>query len=435
MHLRGCSNGCFDGHYKIFHKCGLVPDTGNPTPNKVPSLYRHRSKVNGATRPVGSYTIDIRTKTVGRIFKSTGIFPSNKHAVDLLQEIRFMIKDLDISRDEIRLGRIKHGTVRLLDALVAYKTGCDSAAEAHGHKLLGPTMRTWLSSYSVSQYTIRQYTSYIERFERMGVITPRTVVRDVPEIVRALRKKFNQESKAIYFRSLRTMFISFLKGGLGYDDDSLLLKGVMRVPRVPVRFRREHHPLRTIHDLIALGDRINTNGRWKNRKVDYREWIYFMVFTGLRPTEFERGLWEIDSKTGHLLIRGTKTINARRIIPMIAFLEPRSRRLANLQMRLINLDPPTPVRSRDFRRTAAIWFEEAGIPRSRYSYYLGHGARDVTALYEQRTPSKEELDSDRERFIRFITVAKESHSQAPDNCRVVPIKGFLQMLNEKHPIA
>ena len=36
----------------------------------------------------------------------------------------------------------------------------------------------------------------------------------------------------------------------------------------------------------------------------------------------------------------------------------------------------------DFRRTYANWLEAAGIPRTRRKLYLGHGASDVTALYE-----------------------------------------------------
>jgi len=36
----------------------------------------------------------------------------------------------------------------------------------------------------------------------------------------------------------------------------------------------------------------------------------------------------------------------------------------------------------DLRRTYANWLEGAGIPRTRRRLYMGHGARDVTDLYE-----------------------------------------------------
>lgn len=37
----------------------------------------------------------------------------------------------------------------------------------------------------------------------------------------------------------------------------------------------------------------------------------------------------------------------------------------------------------DLRRTYSNWLEAAGIPRTRRRMYMGHGARDVTDLYEQ----------------------------------------------------
>ena len=36
----------------------------------------------------------------------------------------------------------------------------------------------------------------------------------------------------------------------------------------------------------------------------------------------------------------------------------------------------------DLRRSYANWLEAAGIPRTRRRLYLGHGAGDVTGLYE-----------------------------------------------------
>lgn len=88
--------------------------------------------------------------------------------------------------------------------------------------------------------------------------------------------------------------------------------------------------------------------------------------------------------TGHLRINGVKTANASRLVPHVVWLKPALRSPHGLHQRLDALDPPTAVRARDFRRTASIWFEEAGIPRSRLSYYLGHGTRDMTSFYPSR---------------------------------------------------
>jgi hypothetical protein len=106
-----------------------------------------------------------------------------------------------------------------------------------------------------------------------------------------------------------------------------------------------------------------------------------------------------------------------RVIPLILWLEPERRTLGNLQMRLVNLQPATVVRCRDFRRTSAVWYEQAGVPRSRYSYYLGHGPKDMTALYERRTPTKAEMDADRQALLTWI---KQQHERvAPASVPVV----------------
>lgn len=37
----------------------------------------------------------------------------------------------------------------------------------------------------------------------------------------------------------------------------------------------------------------------------------------------------------------------------------------------------------DLRRTSSKWLELSGIPRTRRRMYMGHGAKDVTDLYER----------------------------------------------------
>jgi hypothetical protein len=392
---------------------------------------RAKKKINGKWQPSGSYLVDVVTKTVGRIVKATGIFPTTKNAREKLEQVKLMLKDLDINRDEQRLTQIKLGKVKLLDALAAYQSGRVSAIEAYAGDTLLPSMLKWLQTYTSSPYTLDQYTEFIKRLQRLSLITPSTRVRELPDVMRALKAKMNREGKAVYFRAMRQMFISYAKTGLGYDADSTILKELKKISLIPVRSRREHHPFAHFYELIELGRRINSSGRWGNRTVDYRSWVFFMTLTGIRPTEFERGAWERDAKTGHIRIKGTKTVNANRVVPNIIWLSADSRRLANLQMRLINLDPPTPIRCRDFRRSAALFYEAAGIPRSRYSYYLGHGHRDITGIYERHTPTVAQLDADRAKLLKWID--EQRHNKPIKQARVwsPTAKAFLEELYEE----
>ena len=374
--------------------------------NEIPRL-RAKRRDGAEWTPVGSYLVDMRTQSVGRIAKASGVFPNMRNAAELIQQIKLMIRELDVNREMVKLTQIKQGKVRLLDALAAWKAGRLTFAESYAGESLVPTFEKWLDTTSVSPITVKQYRNYMSRLMRLGMVQPSSKIRDVPDVLRAVRVVMAKEHKAVYYGNVRQMFMSFLVNHLGYDDDSHVLRDLRRVPVIKVRKRREHHPLRGPQDLIELGSRINTNGRWGNRSVDYQSWIYFMTLTGMRPTEFERGLWERDEETGHLRIKGTKTRNAVRVIPLILWLEPERRTLGNLQMRLVNLQPPTVVRCRDFRRTSAVWYEQAGVPRSRYSYYLGHGPKDMTALYERRTPTKAEMDADRQALLTWIKLQHE----------------------------
>lgn len=359
---------------------------------------------------VGSYSVDIVTKTVGRISKASGVFPQQRNAVEMLKDIKLMVKDLDAHRDIERLSLIKAGKIRLLDALVDYQKGRLHFIEANINDPFKKLFTQWVEQGGLSPSTKRNRLGLVKRLESLKMIDATTPVRDIPDVVRRLRAKYQGEAKAEMFNLTRTHILVFLRHHLGYDEESHVFRRVVQVPRIKPTTKRAHHPLRTVHDLFDLINRINsTRGPNEDPKnpTDYRAWLLFLVMTGIRPTEFNRGLWERDKETGHLRIKGVKTANASRIVPHVTWLKPAERSPHGLHQRLEALDPPTSVRARDFRRTASIWFEEAGIPRSRLSYYMGHGTRDMTSLYQSRQPSKAELDADQTKLVDWLFAQKK----------------------------
>ena len=359
--------------------------------------HRGRVKVGNKWKSAGSFKIDILTKSVGRLVKHTGVFPKTKNATDLVRQMKLMLKELDTSRDRSKLEQIKSGKVTLLDALTGWHQGRLSFTDSYAGDLLRQRMKKWLPVSGPSVDTREQWTAFSKRLEREDIITDSTKVHEIPDILRRLRNRFEVDDHPTTFNHYRTFFLSFLVRELGYDDDdSFILKQTRRVKKLPIKNRREHHPLPNPHDFLALVKRINTKGRWERHSVEYATWCWFMALHGLRPTEFARGLWERDKVTGHIRITGTKTKNSTRVVPNIAWLKPEPRRLANLQMRLLNLKPATLVRTRDFRRTASLWWEAAGVPRSRYRYYMGHGPMVMTDRYQQTTPSEQMLNEDKE---------------------------------------
>jgi integrase len=90
------------------------------------------------------------------------------------------------------------------------------------------------------------------------------------------------------------------------------------------------------------------------------------------------GRWHLKADRVH--VEGTKRAGRVCDIPLV-----RSPAVPRMHRR--TFEDGVRARSRDLtpydlRRTYANWLEAAGIPRTRRRLYLGHGAGDVTDLYE-----------------------------------------------------
>jgi hypothetical protein len=394
-------------------------------------LHRGRVKVGNHWRSAGSYKVDIRTKSVGRIVKHSGVFPNSKNPTEYLRQIKIMLKELDVARDKKKLTQIKDGKVGLLDALSAWQSGRLTFAEAYGSESLKARLERWIPVSAGSPMTRQQWNEYFKRLIKLKFLDDDTLVREVPDVLRRLRGLFESDKKAVSFNHYRTMFLSFLQKDLGYDEDSHVLQQTRRVKKLEITNLREHHPLENPHDLLELGERINTRGRWNRREVDYRSWIWFMALHGLRPEEFANGHWLRDPKTGHIRITGTKTKNAIRVVPSITWLKPEPRSLKNLQMRLYFLTPATAVRARDFRRTASLWWEAAGIPRSRYRYYMGHGAVEMTDRYQVRSLTEAVLNEDKQRLETWLSSKLDNPAAKTKRVWSPATKNFLASLLDR----
>lgn len=97
---------------------------------------RVRKKINGKWQPSGSYLVEIVTKTVGRIVKATGAFPTTKNGREKLEQIKL-------------------GNVKLLDALAPYQSGRMNAVEAYAGDAFVPAMANWLQDDSSPQARTR----------------------------------------------------------------------------------------------------------------------------------------------------------------------------------------------------------------------------------------------------------------------------------------
>ena len=98
----------------------------------------------------------------------------------------------------------------------------------------------------------------------------------------------------------------------------------------------------------------------------------------LGPTEYW-GKWE--DRGDRILIHGTKRSGRERFVPRFCAIGPPYFEYPAFRGALRDAGDPE-VKPYDLRRSYANWLESAGIPRTRRKLYLGHGATDVTSLYE-----------------------------------------------------
>jgi hypothetical protein len=369
-----------------------------------------RAKRNG--KPYGSYLLDVVTKSVGRIRNSTGVYPRTRNADKVVSAITEMIYDLDESRDVERLALIKSGKVGVLDALNDWQLGRTSFIADHANESLEESLNNWIETSGQSTHTKRTRTNMVRRLKSLGLLTEESLVRDLPDILRRCRARYDGEGKSSAFNQFRSYSLTFLRHYCGYDDDIFIYKHCLKIRTLPIKKIREHHPLATFSEFLDLLEVVNpargSNDDPKN-PTDYRSWIAFMVFTGTRPTEFFGGRWERDKKTGHIHILGEKTANADRVVPSIVWLPPIARPEFGLPQRLEKLE--VPQRVRDFRRTYSLWLESAGVPRNRISLYMGHGPRDMTTLYQKQRPTTDLLNEDRQRILDWIESQKASQNK------------------------
>jgi integrase len=155
--------------------------------------------------------------------------------------------------------------------------------------------------------------------------------------------------------------------------------------------QRQSHPL-TVAEFKSLRAGLS---------IAYSRMACGMAYTGMGWTEY-MGRWEW--LPDRIQIHGTKRAGRDRVVPVIepmvryerpykAFREALSK--AATEAGLPNVTPY------DFRRTYAGWLEDAGIPRTRRRLYMGHGAKDVTDLYERREIDRY-LAEDAERLKTLI---------------------------------
>lgn len=223
-------------------------------------------------------------------------------------------------------------------------------------------------------------------------------VGDLPDLLRRYRAACERADTPRAFNLARSHVQAFLRDALGRSHH--LYRQVQDLKTLTVH-REEGAPF-PLAELLAflpkLAGEAGKRGAVLPAAPACAAAARAMALTGMGPKEYW-GRWEI-LDAGRLRIHGTKRKGRLRTIPLI---EPIARPVVHpktfeLAVARVSGGRRSPY---DFRRTFAHLMEQAGIPRARRQLYLGHGARDVTDLYERHEVDAY-LAADRESLRAYL---------------------------------
>jgi hypothetical protein len=237
---------------------------------------------------------------------------------------------------------------------------------ADSAKHLSESMSQWIQSLRVPLEVSAKHKSSLETSRRYFVRTkPNARVTDIPAILETLRESLGREYPTS-FNLARAAALAYVRSTLKKSHPLWLQCSAVEKRKV----KRAVKPQPLSKEQML--------GFFPNRESDPVDAIAWgMYLTGMGAEEYW-GKWNVLKDRVH--IAGTKRKGRIRDVPLLEApsVPTMHRRTFEDKVR----GRSTAFTVRDFRRSYANNLEAAGVPRTRRRLYLGHGAGDVTDLYE-----------------------------------------------------
>lgn len=303
--------------------------------------------------------IDRTFRGVGRIKKASGTTDPKLR--------RNYNRMLDAFKDSGRLDLLRaiRDGLSFAEAYDAYRRhALHELATGDLAKPLAPAWEKWLEGYRADYskkhvVSLGQSLKYLRSAER---------VADLPAALREQRGSLGS-THARSFNVTRAAVLAFIRSTLTKAHPLWLACSAVEVRKVT--------PKRKAVQLTPDQAR-NFFPEPATDALDAIAWS--QLTTGMHEKEFWHDGFQV--KSDRVIIGGKKRKGRKRDVPLV--LVPKApamheRTFADKLRKRTNgrLQPY------DLRRTYAHWMEEAGIPRTRRKLYMGHGATDVTDLYER----------------------------------------------------
>lgn len=307
--------------------------------------------------------IDRTFKGVGRIAKATGTMdPAMRRKLSRMLDVLYEDGRFDILR------AIRDGELVLLEVYDAYqRRSLHELPVGDLMKNLADTMKAWIDGLLVPRDVSAKHAESLETSRRyFARHEPKAMLNDLPRVLEELRETLGRKHPRS-FNLARTAALAFVRSTL--KKSHALYVAVMAVEPRKVSKATKRTPL-TVAQLRNL---------FPSPESDWLDAIAWgMATTGMHAKEYW-GRWHVEADRVHIV--GTKRGGRVRDVPLV-----RVPAVPKYNRRKFEDDLRARTRTivvYDLRRTYANWMESAGIPRTRRKLYLGHGASDVTDLYER----------------------------------------------------
>lgn len=306
--------------------------------------------------------IDRTFKGIGRIARATGTSdPSMRRKINRMLDALYEDGRFDILR------AIRDGKLEFLQVLDAYRRrSLHDLPLGATMELLAVAMKTWIDSLVVPRDASKKHVESLETsrryFERAK---KKAMVSDLPAVLDELRVSLGTAHPRS-FNLARAAALAFVRGTLKKSHPLWLAVAAVEPRKTEKTTKRTPLAPDFAKNLFP-----HPESDW----LDAAAWS--LLLTGMNPAEYW-GEWNTLSDRVH--VEGTKRSGRVRDVPLVrAPVVPKyGRRKFEDDLR----ERTRAIVVYDLRRTYANWLESAGIPRTRRRLYLGHGASDVTDLYE-----------------------------------------------------
>lgn len=329
--------------------------------------------------------IDRTFRGVGRIKKATGTAnPAVRRKISKMLTALHDDGRLDILR------AIRDGDVSMLEVYDAYQRKTLAALPVGGtaRKLVDAFTKWRDELRSPDDYSAHHIRAMVSTITHLGSVRENAMVSDLPAVLESLRKTLGRRAPRS-FNLTRSHAMAFVRKTLKRSHPLWLAVAAVEPCKVTAKKTRNPLSVEQMRNFFPspLAD-----------PVDAVAWT--MALTGMGPGEMW-GKWYVTPTSVH--IAGTKREGRVRDVPNVGVPYLPSMHPKTFSDKLSERTNGK-VAPYDLRRTYATWLEGAGIPRTRRRLYMGHGARDVTDLYEAHQV-QQFLREDGEKLAAFAGTA------------------------------